>query len=436
VKAEKAFRDALRKVDYEPQYYLNLAIALVRQVTLPDETRREVAEKRDQHIEEAKQACREALRLDPYNAKAYGYLGVIAYREEEFLEAEDYFRKSIDLNPFEGSRVELASLHCQMGRYKEATEQLEKALLDHPNDARIYIELASVADMTDDKKEAIALCRRAVFVEPRNPETHRALAVALIRDEQYDEAESVLRKALITFAAVKPWRSHLLLAQVLVRRGDAANKDRKKKELDLYEEALSHINDARQQCGAANADICFHAGIVQYKLEDYSISERNFVECVRLNQERFDAERYGRIVQMALEQQRRVFTLSQRSGIGLTIFCAVMLFTLWILYFIGHQRTVPLELPANTNSTATATATPQPMKAEATVDRALLNLMTPILLGLGTVGLLLPNLTKLKLPGFEAEVSEPKPSDPAISSGPRGDIKFGSPLLIVDPEPS
>jgi len=113
-----------------------------------------------------------------------------------------------------------------------------------------------------------------------------------------------------------------------------------------------------------------------------------------------------------------------------------MLVILWVFYFSGHERMVPIEPPANTNIAATATATPQPMKLEVTVDHTLLNVMTPILLGLITVGILLPNLTKLKLPGFEAEVSEPKPLDPEISSGPRGDIKFGSPLPIVDPEPS
>jgi hypothetical protein len=61
--------------------------------------------------------------------------------------------------------------------------------------------------------------------------------------------------------------------------------------------------------------------------------------------------------------------------------------------------------------------------------------MTPILLGMLTVAALLPNLSKLKLPGFEAEISDPKPPDPNISSGPRGDIKFGSSLTSVDIDP-
>ena len=65
----------------------------------------------------------------------------------------------------------------------------------------------------------------------------------------------------------------------------------------------------------------------------------------------------------------------------------------------------------------------------------LFNVMTPILLGLMAIGALLPNLTKLKLPGFEAEVSEPKPTEPNISTGPRGDIGFGTSVPIINPDP-
>jgi hypothetical protein len=75
------------------------------------------------------------------------------------------------------------------------------------------------------------------------------------------------------------------------------------------------------------------------------------------------------------------------------------------------------------------------VKEEFVVDGPLLNFMTPLLLGLFTISALLPTLSKLKLPGFEAEISDPKSPDPAISSGPRGDIKFGSSMPTVDAEP-
>lgn len=421
--AEEAFRRALKIVDYEPQYYVNLALALIRQVKSPGESSRLPARSRAQLIDEAKENCRAALKLDPFNARAYGCLGVIAFKQEAFLDAEVYFLKSIELNPTEGSYIELASLYCQMGRYDEATAKLQEALKLNPKDARVYIELGNVAVWKEDNKEAVRHCREAVFVEPRNPETHRALAVALMRSEKHDEAEAVVRKALVTLAPSRPWRLHLLLAQILIRLGDVTNKDRKKKELDLYEEALRYVNEAKQ-ASPPNADIAFHAGIVQHRLEDYSLAHKSFAECLKLNRNRFDAERCGRVVQEAIKQQKRAFTVSQWFGIVLAVVCFAMLLWLWVSYFTGHQRT----------KTETSANGPV-VTVEYTVDQTLFNVMTPILLGLMAIGALLPNLTKLKLPGFEAEVSEPKPSEPNISTGPRGEIGFGSSLPIIDPEP-
>ena len=410
-------------VDYEPQYYVNLALVLLRQVKSPGELSRHETPRRAKLIDEAKEQCRAALRLDPFNARAYGCLGVIAFRQDAFLDAETYFLKSIELNPTEGSFIELASLYCQMGRYDEATTKLQDALKLNPKDARAYIELGNVAVAKEDNKEAVRLCREATYVEPKNADTYRALAIALMRSEKYEEAEVVVRRALVTLAPNRPWRLYLLLAQILIRLGDVGNKERKRKELDLYEEALQYVNEARQAT-VPNADIAFHAGIVQHRLEDYSLSQKSFAECLKLNRNRFDAERCGRVVQEAVRQQKRAFTLSQWFGVSLAIVCFVMLGWLWISYFSGHQRT-RIE-PSDAGPVT---------KVEYTVSETLFNVMTPILLGLMAIGALLPNLSKLKLPGFEAEVSEPKPSEPNISTGPRGDIGFGTSLPIVDPEP-
>jgi tetratricopeptide (TPR) repeat protein len=386
--------------------------------------------KRDKLINDAKKHCRTALEIDRYNAKAYGCLGVIAFTQSAFLDAEFYFRKSIEVNPSEGSHVELGSLFCQMGSYPEATAMLLKAVELNPGDARAYIELGNVAVYEEDNKKAIKYCRQALLVDPKNAETHRALAIALMRAEQYDEAEFVVRKALRALASSRAWRLNLLLAQILVRNADDANKERKKKDLDLYKEALGYVNQAKQ-ARSPNPDILFHLGIVQSRLEDLLTSHKCFDECLKLNRDRFDAERNSRIVQAAIAQQRQLFKVNEMFSYILALVCVVMLGLLWAAYLRGDKRSVPVEVPT---AGATAASTPVP-KDEFVVDRPLLNLMTPILLGLLTVAALLPNLSKLKMPGFEAEITEPKTPDPNISTGPRGEIGFGSSLPIIDPEP-
>jgi tetratricopeptide (TPR) repeat protein len=433
--AEKLFRRAIEKVNYEPQYHINLAWALLRQVKDPGEMPRAERPKREKLIDEARRSCRRALKFDPYSAKANGCLGVIAYKRNAFLDAEAYFRKSIELSPPEGNYVELAALYCQMGRYEEATTNLTTAIKFNRNDARAYIELGNVSVLAQNNNEAVRQCRAAIIVEPNNSEAHRALAIALMRSEKYDEAETTLRKALNTVAPHCQSQLYLLLSQILIRSGDLANKEQKKKDFDLYDEALKYVKAAKQDTFTANADIFFHAGVVHYKLEDYRASQENFAACFKANSDRAEAQRYSRVVQAVLDQEKRLFKVNRLYGYMLAGVCVLMLAGLWVPYYAGLKRTILVTAPATANSAAEPAKKREPQD-EFMVDRSLLTVMTPILLGLLVVAALLPNVNKLKLPGgFEAEISEPKAAESNIASGPRGEIGFGSSLPVVSPEP-
>ena len=57
------------------------------------------------------------------------------------------------------------------------------------------------------------------------------------------------------------------------------------------------------------------------------------------------------------------------------------------------------------------------------VSDVMITVLVPVCLGLLVVSVLLPSLTKLKLTGIEAELSEPKPK--AVAAGPKGEIGFG-----------
>lgn len=430
-KAEEAFREVVARVDYEPQYYINLAWALVRQIKSPGELRRSESGKPEKLIQEARDNCRKALELDPYNAKAHTCLGVIAFRHHSFLDAENHFCKSIEFNPVEGAYVELASLYCQMGRYEDATKQLETASKINPNDARVYIELGNLSVWKEDIKEAIRQCRQAIIVEPKNPEAHRALVVALMRAEKYEEAETAARRACQVLPPAARWRLHLLLAQILIYVGDKDNKERKKKDLNLYEEALRYVQEAKQ-INSSDADVFFNAGIAYYKLEEYRLSHKSFAECLNLNRDRFEADRSSRVVQALIKQQRELLKVNTWFGIGLALICVALLTILWVQYFGGHSRAI---VPTSSINSVAASGKSE-TQPEPSITPTLLIAMTSVLLGLIVVAALLPNLNKLKLPGgFEAVIGEPKQPEAIISSGPRGEIGFGSSLPIISPEP-
>lgn len=431
--AENAFREAIKLVDYEPQYHINLAWALLRQVKERGEIPKAEEALIQDLLDEAAASCRTALKTDPNNAKAYVCLGVNAFKRNALMDAEAYFLKSVELDPRDGGHIELGALYVQMGRYEEAKTELLQATKLNKNDARAYVELANLYLLTSDTAEAIRQCNRALAIDPNDDGTNRGLAIALMRDGKYEEAEKVLRAAIPRLSLIKRWPLQLLLAEILIRFGDDKNKDR-----DLYTEALNHTNDAKRAHASPPADIYFHAGVVHFKLEDYRSARKSFSDCLKTNRDRFEAERYEKLAKSMIRQERQISKINVWGGIGTASLCGLLLLVLWGFYFRGKTR--PLVWPDVAQATKQAEETKQagfpaiPLQ-ELIVDRSMLTFMTPLLLGLLVVGLLLPNLNKLKLPGgFEAEIRELKTKED-ISSGPKGDIGFGSSLPIISPGP-
>ena len=247
------------------------------------------------------------------------------------------------------------------------------------------------------------------------------------------------------------------MSQLLIRLGDDNNKDR-----DRYLEALRYVNLAKQN--SLNADVYFHSGIVRYKLEEYRLARNDFRDCLKANRERFEAERFSKLADSMIKEARKISRLNAFGGAGIAIFCGLLLVVLWGIYFSGWRRPVlsPTDRAASATTAKVVDAAKTTVATEGTavkpggeqtveekraattsstqqalvVDQSMLTVMTPLLLGLLVVGLVLPNLTKLKLfGGFEAEISEADVKTKDISSGPKGEISFGSSLPTLSPGP-
>src|SRR5262249_21692321 len=141
-------------------------------------------------------------------------------------------------------------------------------------------------------------------------EAHRALALALMRADKWQEAEQALRRAICVVDEARRWRMRLVLSHVLVRRGDEA-KDR-----TYYEEALRHVNSALQ-VRPGNEEIYFYAGVINFKLEDYNSARKSFESCLRKNPSRFDAERNIALATQRVREVRKVNRINLWGGVVL-----------------------------------------------------------------------------------------------------------------------
>jgi tetratricopeptide (TPR) repeat protein len=374
--AEADFRKVVALTPKDPFSYINLAWSLVRQET-------------GTNLDEATKHCREALNLNPTLAEAFGCLGNIAFRQGHIREAEAYFCRSIQVNPQKGHYADLGALYIQMGQYDEAKGKLDEALKNDANDAYAHLEMGNLHLQTEATKEAIREFRLAAVIDPQNPDSSNALAIALMEGNNLVEAEKVLRSAIRLLDESKRWELHLTLCRLLTRIGDETS------DLEYYEEALKEANTATRLQPQHPAPY-FHGGIVRFKLEDYRSALNSFRQCLRKDQHYLEAELNARRVRSLIRTEKARSRASLFASVFLAIIFLIQLIAVWILRFTTDK-----------------------------ITDTMLTVLVPILLGLMVVAVLLPWLSRLKMTGLEADLSQPTPKE-SLPSGPKGEIGFGS----------
>jgi tetratricopeptide (TPR) repeat protein len=443
-KAADYFKRAIEIDPYFAAFHANLGWALVKQEPHPE-------------LDEAERACAAALKRERRYTYAFGCLGLIAFKRGRLREAEDFFLSSIEAEKKQGRYADLGALYVLMGRYDEAEQMLKDAVKFKKDDPQPRLELANLYLQTNRAKEAVRECRRVIAIAPNSESAPRALAIALIGADDYREAEKILREAIRKQDESKRWRLHLTLSQLLTRLGDKTSDD------DLYGEALKEVQIAIRIKPNA-PELFFQKGILRSKAKDPRGALKDFNECVRLDENNYEAERYARLVSKQISEDiHRGSKIASGSVVGLGF---ALLFVLWFRFFVPGEPTAPavnnsqLSTPSAivatvaktvTESVQSATTAPpsaSPSKSPVTasvmtdtvvradsskptaarVSETMLTVMTPLLLGMIVVGFMLPALVRLKFAGVEAELTQPKE---VISTGPKGEVSLGGSLSTI-----
>jgi tetratricopeptide (TPR) repeat protein len=375
--AERVFRNVQELAPKDPYCRINLAWALLKEAG-------------KEPLAEASIQCQNALDLEPNLAEALGCLGVVAFRQGRIHEAENYLLRSIAADPAGAQYADLGALYIHMGRFEDAQNILEKGVAVKPQEAVLHLELGNLYAQKEEPRKARLEFRQAMVLDPASPDFPRALAISLLENDKAMEAESVLRHALRNLDEFKRWKLHLALSQVLTQLAEDTSDP------GLMGEALKEVNTALR-LRPTQADPHFYDGIVRFKTDDFSGSVRAFRRCYEIDPNRVEAQINAKRVQAMIreEKTRRKASLMASMVVGIAALC--QLGGLWYLRLQGGDKSV--------------------------VTPVMITVLVPVCLGLLVVAVLLPSLTKLKLTGLEAELSEPKPS--AVAAGPKGQIGFG-----------
>lgn len=162
------------------------------------------------NLEEAMVVLKEVLEAGGESADVLYFLGEVYLRMSRFTDAEELFRRSLEINPsFLRAREKLAVLLVRKEDYSGAEEVLGKNGEDF---ADVYKIMGDIKYFRGDLDNAEALYRRSLEVNSEYGEAVISLALTLRKKGQEEEAEKLLEKLL----EIEPEN---VLARNLVGRG-------------------------------------------------------------------------------------------------------------------------------------------------------------------------------------------------------------------------
>lgn len=156
---------------------------------------------RHQH-EEADELCQDWIARHPASPHAWFMRGTVRARQERIEEALDAWRRTIQLDPtYVEARLRSSTLLVRTERAAEAAALLENGLHIHPQDVRLLARLSWILatsrhEALRDGARARELAQRAISGDPGYPAAREALAAALAETGDFDAAIAALEQAL------------------------------------------------------------------------------------------------------------------------------------------------------------------------------------------------------------------------------------------------
>ncbi len=179
------------------------ALALADEVLQGDPTNVEAAVLRADslrktgRIQEAKDAYRRALVLNPIRADAWLDLGVCHHLEADYFWARVYFRSALVLAPGNASILnESGMAELALGNLERAEVSLEAAVNSDPQHAEAWNNYGIVLARRGDRASARRSFLRATFLKHGFYTAHCNLGLVCRELELTEEAEQALRNAL------------------------------------------------------------------------------------------------------------------------------------------------------------------------------------------------------------------------------------------------
>ncbi len=179
--AEQQLRRAAAVLTDHPEVFLNLGIVLQKQ----------------QRWDEAARHLERALELQPESAVAHFNLGVVYAGLGRMENSIAALRQALALQPdYPEALYNLGVVLGQGQDPADALPALEAALATHPESPEVHLQIGLVRRKLGHWQRSIEAFERVLEAEPRNAAALAGLGGTYARQELFDEAETLLRRAI------------------------------------------------------------------------------------------------------------------------------------------------------------------------------------------------------------------------------------------------
>jgi Flp pilus assembly protein TadD len=159
---------------------------------------------------EAIQDWRQALQMDPDDARAHLFLGLALTGNNQEREAVAEYRKACALDPQQPEWLaQLAAALAQTGDLRGAVLSYRKSLALNPANAEVEANLGTALFESGQRLEGYKHLRKAVNMAPDFPDGHNFLGTVLAKMGRMDEAVEQLQKAIALQPASVEYRFNL-----------------------------------------------------------------------------------------------------------------------------------------------------------------------------------------------------------------------------------
>lgn len=167
--------------------------------------------------EDALAAYRKASELTPKDPEPHLSAGLLQERQKEFSAAEAEYKQVLAVDPHSTeAAIGLTNLYMKSGRLGEAEPLLRRLATERPDDAGIHLQLGRVLAAQSKKDDAITEIQTALKLAPADSDAQREIADLYSSAGKNDLAENTYR-ALVTTQPKDP-ELHRGLGQALLRQ--------------------------------------------------------------------------------------------------------------------------------------------------------------------------------------------------------------------------